>query len=176
MDPTNNQGRVRLAEYSTSTGKIRCRRMTLFPTIVEGKGLAKPLGVTFDEQMGEWIVADSGSDRIVLLPLSRAITDEGNRKGRIVYPSAVSILNQGENAVVLTARDIRIVAHGDSQQLTPSVVITKIQGYARGLAVTRLKYVVTMLYDRADGWTVNLFEGKENGALLSQHRYLTPLA
>ncbi|VDP46325.1 unnamed protein product [Heligmosomoides polygyrus] len=138
--------------------------MTLFPTIVEGKGLAKPLGVTFDEQMGEWIVADSGSDRIVLLPLSRAITDEGNRKGRIVYPSAVSILNQGENAVVLTARDIRIVAHGDSQQLTPSVVITKIQGYARGLAVTRLKYVVTMLYDRADGWTVNLFEGKENGA------------
>ncbi|VDO98441.1 unnamed protein product [Heligmosomoides polygyrus] len=85
---------------------------------------------------------------IVLLPLGRAITDQGNRNGRIVYPSAVSILEQDENAVVLKATDIRIVAHGDSQQLTPSVIITKIDGHAR---VTNRKHVVTILYDGTDG-------------------------
>ncbi|VDP15049.1 unnamed protein product [Heligmosomoides polygyrus] len=31
------------------------------------------------------------------------------------------------------------------------------------LEVTNRKHVVTVLYDRADVWTINLLEGKENG-------------
>lgn len=91
-----------------------------------------------------------------------AITDRETRNGRILYPSAVSILRHGENVVVLAVTDNRIVAHGESP--SPSVVITKIEEHARGVAVTGHRHVVTMLCDSVDGWNLDLFEGRKRRA------------
>lgn len=63
------------------------------------------------------------------------------------------------------------------QKLTPSVVVTQIEGYyARGLAVTASRDVVTILYDRAEARNISLFEGKKNCAVLTRLPYSTPTA
>lgn len=138
MDPTD-QGKVRLSLYSAGGGelsanqcfngfisiqtlhldkegdcseKILCRRTSLGTTTVEGKGLSKPLGVTFDERMGDWIVANACNDRIVLIPLGCASRVKTTATGGSCTRQLCLSSNRGKCGC-LTAIDIRLVAHGD---------------------------------------------------------------
>ncbi|ETN82178.1 NHL repeat protein [Necator americanus] len=75
----------------------------------EGKGFNRPLGVTFDEESQQWIVADTMNNRIVLVPRGVIMTSSD-----IIAPSAVTVLRPAYSFVVLTKCEIRILHYGKS--------------------------------------------------------------
>ncbi|CAJ0602269.1 unnamed protein product [Cylicocyclus nassatus] len=118
----------------------------------DGKGLNRPLGVTYDEECKQWIVADTENNRIVLVPRGITMTSP-----QLNAPCAVAVLQPGISFAVLAIRDIQIMYYGKSE--SDRVIVHS--GNARGLAVTSNGNLVTMEKIRGF-WQVSVYEGKPN--------------
>ncbi|KAK6022473.1 NHL repeat protein, partial [Ostertagia ostertagi] len=127
----------------------------------DGKRLNRPLGVTFDEALEQWLVADTGNDRVVLAPSGIVLTSS-----RMLAPCAVAVLEPGFSFAVLTKYDIRIMYHNKKES---DVVITH-SGSARGLALTPRKNF--LILEKIKGfWNICIYEGKPRATLVNSAPY-----
>ncbi|XGW29342.1 hypothetical protein V3C99_008843 [Haemonchus contortus] len=156
-----NEGRIRLTEYIRPYDGIRASLTGSPSKNCDGKRLNRPLGVTFDEALEQWIVADTDNDRVVLAPSGSVLTST-----TMQAPCAVIVLEPGYSFVVLTKYDIRIMYHNKKEY---DVVITH-SGSARGLALTpRGNFLIL---EKIKGfWNICVYEGKPKAKLVNSAPY-----
>ncbi|RCN51771.1 NHL repeat protein [Ancylostoma caninum] len=155
--------RLRLTEYAKPYTGIEVMAFGQRTQRFEGKGLNRPLGVTFDEECQQWIVADTLNNRIILIPRGTIMASP-----KIVTPCAVAVLRPSTSFAVLTKFDIRIMYYGRAEN---DLVINH-SGNARGLAVTPRGNLVTMEKIRGS-WQVSVYEGKPNATMVWSYPYPT---
>ncbi|EYB81183.1 hypothetical protein Y032_0390g555 [Ancylostoma ceylanicum] len=155
--------RLRLTEYAKPYAGIEVMVSGQRTQRFEGKGLNRPLGVTFDEELQQWIVADTLNNRVILIPRGTIMASS-----KIIAPCAVAVLKPSTSFAVLTKFDIRIMYHG----IAENDLVINHSGNARGLAVTPRGNLVTMEKIRGS-WQVSVYEGKPNATMVWRCPYPT---
>lgn len=153
--------RVRFTEFIKPYEGIRASLISSPSKKCDGKRLNRPLGVTYDELLEQWIVADTENNRIVVSPVGNILTSP-----KMMGPCAVCVIVPGHSFAVLTKFDIRIMYHDRKD----SDVVVNHSGYARGLALTPKGHLVTL--ERVKGyWNINVYECKAGALLVNATPY-----
>ncbi|KAK6746860.1 hypothetical protein RB195_000233 [Necator americanus] len=163
FDTHSHGRRLRFTEFAKPYSGIEVSVSGSLSQKFEGKGFNRPLGVTFDEESQQWIVADTMNNRIVLVPRGVIMTSSD-----IIAPSAVTVLRPAYSFVVLTKCEIRILHYG---KLESDLVIVH-SGNARGLSLTARGNIVTMEKIRGF-WQVSVYEGRPKATLIWSYPYPT---
>ncbi|KAK6057125.1 NHL repeat protein [Cooperia oncophora] len=150
--PFYDEDRIRLTEYIKPYDGIRVSLTGSPSKNCDGKRLNRPLGVTFDEALEQWIVADTGNDRVVLAPSGNVLTS-----AKMLAPSAVVVLEPGYSFAVLTKR-----IHFAAYEAVGSESV--------GLALTPRKNL--LILEKIKGfWTICIYEGKPRATLVNSAHY-----
>ncbi|CAI4227182.1 unnamed protein product [Auanema sp. JU1783] len=117
-----------------------------------------PLGVCFDEEKKEWIIADSINDRIILYPSSYEISVDN-----IECPTAVCTFEPGKSVALLCKKTI-VIFHYDTRQCD-YIYTDDININCRGLGRTPGGNVVTIHRKRSNA-EISIFDSVKHNTCL----------
>ncbi|KAK5971326.1 hypothetical protein GCK32_000713 [Trichostrongylus colubriformis] len=156
-----DRDRIRLTEFIKPYDGIRVSLTGSPSKNCDGKRLNRPLGVTYDEALEQWIVADTGNDRVVLAPSGTVVTSP-----KMLAPCAVVVVEPGFSFAVLTKYDIRIMYYNKKG----ADLVINHSGSARGLALTPRRNF--LILEKIKGfWNICVYEGKPNATLVNSAPY-----
>ncbi|WKY06878.1 hypothetical protein Q1695_006786 [Nippostrongylus brasiliensis] len=155
------RNRIRLTEFIKPYDGIKVSLLGSPSRKCDGKKLNRPLGVTFDEALEQWIVADTENNRVVMAPSGETLTS-----AQMIAPCAVAVIEPGHSFAVLTKYDIRIMYHRKDEW----DLVVNHSGCARGLAITDSGNLLTM--EKIKGyWNINVYEAKNRATLVNSCPY-----
>ncbi|VDL76990.1 unnamed protein product [Nippostrongylus brasiliensis] len=175
------RNRIRLTEFIKPYDGIKVSLLGSPSRKCDGKKLNRPLGVTFDEALEQWIVADTENNRVVMAPSGETLTS-----AQMIAPCAVAVIEPGHSFAVLTKYDIRIMYHRkdewdlvvnhsgllDSEPRIKRLTLKQLFEvvYKIGLAITDSGNLLTM--EKIKGyWNINVYEAKNRATLVNSCPY-----